>query len=104
MSTSAVEVSIQATSPLLGVGAGLASSFFASGAAAAGLSGAAAGFSCANVTPAKASDKASAKNAQSFLITFSSERSRIGFAGAHADDRLKIEREDPAVAGLAGLP
>ena len=34
---------------MLGVGAGFASSFFASGAAAAGLSGAAAGFSCAKV-------------------------------------------------------
>src|SRR5437016_435691 len=96
MSTSAVEVSIQATSPLLGVGAGLASSFFASGAAAAG-------FSCAKVTPAKASDKTSAKNAQSFFITFSSERSRIGFAGADADNLLKIEHEDLAVADLAGV-
>src|SRR5207244_1589548 len=103
MSTSAVEVSIQATSPLLGVGAGLASSFFASGAAAVGLSGTAAGFSCAKVTPAKASDKTSAKNAQSFFITFSSERSRIGFAGADADNLLKIEHEDLAVADLAGV-
>src|SRR5437762_2494690 len=103
MSTSAVEVSIQATSPLLGVGAGFASSFFASGAAAAGLSGAAAGLSCAKVTPAKASDKTSAKNAQSFFITFSSERSRIGFAGADADNLLKIEHEDLAVADLAGV-
>src|SRR5438552_5531979 len=103
MGTSAVEVSIQATSPLLGVGAGLASSFFASGAAAAGLSGTAAGLSCASVTPAKASDRTSAKNAQSFFITFSSERGRIGLAGADADYLLKIKHEDLAVADLAGV-
>src|SRR5690348_13251633 len=114
MRTSAVEVSIHATSPLFGVGAGAAvagfvSSFFASGAgaalasAAAGLSGAAAGLSCASVTPAKASDRTKARNAQSLFIVFSLERGRIGLAGADANDLLKIEHEDLAVADLAGV-
>src|SRR3954463_282439 len=107
ISTSSVEVSIHATSPLFGVGAGFASSFLASGvaalASAAGLSGVAAGLSCANVRPAKASDRNTARNAQIFFIVFSSERSRIGLAGADANDLLKIEHEDLAVADLAGV-
>src|SRR5687768_8628905 len=101
MMTSAVHTSIQAVSPLLGVGAGLASSFFTS--AAAGLSGAAAGLSCARVAPAKASDNATARNAQSLFIAFSLERRRIGLAGADADDLLEIEDENLAVADLAGV-
>src|SRR5688500_13823511 len=103
MMTSAVATSIQVTSPLFGVGgAGFASSFFTS--AAAGLSDAAAGLSCASVTPAKASDSTRARNAQNFFITVSpSERRRIGFAGADADDFFQIEHEDLAVADLAGI-
>src|SRR6185503_3902445 len=105
ISTSNVEVSIQAMSPLFGSGF-FASSFFASafGASAAGLSALAAGLSCANPTPANASDRITARNAQSFFIAFlPSERRRIGFAGADADDLLKIEHEDLAVADLAGV-
>src|SRR5436853_3419645 len=95
-------------SPLFGVGAGFASSFFASGpaaafASAAGFSGLAPGLSCASVMPAKAIDSTSARNAQSFFTTFSLERRRIGFPGADANDFLKIEHEDLAVADLAGV-
>src|SRR5690349_19868996 len=98
MMTSAVDISIQVTSPLFGVGgAGLASSFFTS-AAAAGLSGVPAGLSCASVAPANTSDSHSAKNAQTFFITFSSERRRIGLAGADANDFFQVEDEDLAVA------
>src|SRR5258708_4064082 len=108
ISTSAVEVSIHATSPLFGVGAGFASSFFASGAAAglasaAAFSGVAAGLSCASVTPAKASDSTTAKNAQSVFSSCTSARGRIGLAGADADYLLKVEHEDLAVADLAGV-
>jgi hypothetical protein len=53
----------------VGAGAGFASSFFTS--AAAGLSGAAAGLSCASVAPAKTSDSTRARNAQIFFIGFS---------------------------------
>src|SRR5688572_22937226 len=102
MMTSAVAISIQVTSPLFGVGAaGLASSFFTS--AAAGLSGVAAGLSCASVAPAKASDSTRARNAQNFFISFSSECRRIGLAGADANDFFQIEHEDLAVADLAGV-
>src|SRR5687768_6767771 len=102
MMTSAVDISIQLTSPLFGVGAaGFASSFFTS--AAAGLSGAAAGLSCASVAPAKASDSTRARNAQNFFIAFSSERRRIGLAGADADHFFQIEHENLAVADLAGI-
>src|SRR3954467_5126422 len=111
MRTRSVEVSIHATSPLFGVGAGLASSFFASaaGAFASSFFASAEGFasgaalSCANVRPAKASASMTARNAQSFFITFSLERRRIGLAGADANDFLKIEHEDLAVADLAGV-
>src|SRR5687767_13528995 len=103
MMTSAVDISIHVTSPLFGVGgAGFASSFFTS--AAAGLSGVAAGLSCARAAPAKTSESTKARNAQNFFITFSpSKRRRIGLAGADADDFLKIEHEDLAVADLAGV-
>src|SRR5687768_15009420 len=103
MMTSAVDMSIQLTSPLFGVGAGaaFASSFFTS--AAAGLSGVAAGLSCASVMPAKASDSTRARDAQSFFISFSSECRRIGLAGADANDFFQIEHEDLAVADLAGV-
>jgi hypothetical protein len=71
MITSAVDISIHVTSPLFGVGgAGLASSFFTS-AAAAGLSGVAAGLSCASVALANTSESMSARNAQIFFITSS---------------------------------
>src|SRR5918999_988057 len=102
MMTSAVATSIHVTSPLFGVGAGaaLASSFTS---AAAGLSGVAAGLSCASVTPAKASDSHRARNAQNFFISLSSECRRIGLAGADADDFFQIEHEDLAVADLAGV-
>src|ERR687895_504715 len=84
MMTSAVDISIQVTSPLFGVGG--------------------AGLSCARVAPAKASESTRARNAQNFFITFSpSKRRRIGLAGADADDFLKIEHEDLAVADLAGV-
>src|SRR5687768_10387379 len=103
MMTSAVDMSIQLTSPLFGVGAGaaFASSFFTS--AAAGLSGVAAGLSCASATPATASDSTRARNAQNFFIGFSSECRRIGLAGADANDFFQIEHEDLAVADLAGI-
>src|SRR5919106_861768 len=106
MITSAVDTSIQLTSPLFGVGgAGFASSFFTSAAAglSAILSGLAAGLSCASVAPANASDSTRARNAQNLFIGFSSECRRIGLAGADADDFLQIEHEDLAVADLAGV-
>src|SRR4051812_14959337 len=111
MRTRSVEVSIHATSPLFGVGAGLASSFFASAAGAfassffASAEGLASGaaLSCANVRPAKASASMTARNAQIFVIAFSLERRRIGLAGADANDLRKIEHEDLAVADLAGV-
>src|SRR5207247_8838908 len=106
MSTSAVEVSIHATSPLFGVGvgaaaAGLASSFFRS--AAAGLSGVAAALSCASTAPAKATQTTMATQANNFFIAFSLKRRRIGFAGADADDFFERHDEDLAVADLAGV-
>src|ERR1043165_86399 len=106
ISTSAVEVSIHATSPLFGVGAGaaaaaagFASSFFAS-AAAAGLSAA---LSCASTAPVKATHTAMATHVNSFFIAFSSERRCIGLAGADADDFFERHDEDLAVADLAGI-
>src|SRR5690242_621417 len=102
MSTSAVEVSIQATSPLFGCGAGAAAGA-AAACAAAGLSGVAAGLSCESAAPAKASDPSSVTNAMSFFIAVPLERRRIGLAGADADDFLEIEHEDLAVADLAGI-
>src|SRR6267142_611250 len=111
--TSAVDASIHAVSPELIFAPSMSSGFVgAAGAAAAGA--AAAGFassffasvaalSCASVAPAKASDSTSARNAHSLFIVFSSERSRIGLAGADADYLLKIEHEDLAVADLAGV-
>src|SRR5687767_7384953 len=106
MMTSAVDISIQVTSPLFGVGAGFASSFFTSAVAAglsASLSDAAAGLSWAKVAPANTSDSHRARNAQIFFISFSSERRRIGLAGADANDFFQIEHEDLAVADLAGV-
>src|SRR3954469_24111055 len=104
MITSAVLTSIQATSPLLGVGAGaaaagLASSFLAS-TLAAGLSAA---LSCASTAPVKATHTAMATHANSFFIGVSSERRRIGLAGADADDFFERHDEDLAVADLAGI-
>src|SRR4051812_7429468 len=112
MSTRAVEVSIHATSPLFGTGAGVAgfaSSFagsaaFASlAASAAGLSAFAAGLSCAMVAPAKATHTITASQVNSRFIAFSLERRRIGLAGADADYLLELEHENLAVADLAGV-
>src|SRR3954451_20764167 len=110
MRTSAVEVSIHATSPLFGTGAGVAgftSSFAGSAAAfaasAAGLSAFAAGLSCAMVAPAKATHTITASQVNSRFIAFSLERRRIGLAGADADYLLELEHENLAVADLAGV-
>src|SRR5262252_5998481 len=101
MSTSAVEVSIQATSPLLGVGAGAAAAAgAAAGAAAAGAAGAA-GLSCANVGTARPATPSRARMARSFFIVISSECLRTGLAGADSNDLLEIEDEDLPVADLA---
>src|SRR5688500_11301398 len=106
MMTSAVHTSIQATSPLLGVGAGaaagFASSFFAS-AAAAGFSAGAPALSCASTAPVKATHTTNASHANKLLIAFSLKRRRIGFTGADADDLLKRHDENLAVADLAGV-
>src|SRR5687767_7567967 len=103
MMTSAVQTSIQATSPLFGVGvAGLTSSFFAS-IVAAGLSGAAAGLSCASTAPAKATQTTMASHANKLFIACSLRRGRIGLAGADADDFLQRHDEDLAGADLAGV-
>src|SRR3970282_1335613 len=107
MMTSAVDTSIQATSPLFGVGAGAAAAGFASSAlacaAAAGLSGAGAGFFCARTAPPKARQTVTATHANSLFIASSLERGRIGLAGADADDFFEVEDEDLAVADLAGV-
>src|SRR5262249_16792140 len=120
-STSAVDVSIHATSPLFGVGAGagagLASSFFSSlaGAAsffssalAAGAGGSAAGLSWADRGPAfqprmRNSASAAARFLKNSLLSISLKRLGAGFAGANADDLLQLEDEDLAVADLAGV-
>src|SRR5688572_558520 len=105
MMTSAVHISIQVTSPLLGGGAGVAAVGPAGagpGAVAAGLSGAARGFACASAAAANANEVTSATNANSFFVCISLERLRIGLAGADADDFLELEHEDLAVADLAG--
>src|SRR5690349_14929713 len=102
MSTSAVDVSIHATSPLFGVGAGAA---VAAGAAAAAAAGAApaAGLSCANVGAQRPATLSRARMAKSFFIVFSSESLRAGLAGADSDDLFEIEDEDLSVPDLAGV-
>src|SRR5580765_7509273 len=109
MSTSAVEVSIHATSPLLGVGAGLASSFFSSALAGSALASAAAfsgalSLSWAPAPPAAANKASMERIAISFFIFYVSlDRRGVCFAGAYAYDLLKVEHENLAVADLAGV-
>src|SRR5688572_25782908 len=107
MMTSAVHISIQLTSPLLGVGAGAAAAGLASGAgfaaSTAGLSGAAAGLSCASVTPANARHSVIASQVVNRFMQFSLQRRRIGLAGADANDFFQVEDEDLSVADLAGI-
>src|SRR3972149_4392672 len=101
MISSAVLTSIHDTSPLLGVGAGLASSFFSS---AAGFAAAGAGgLSCASAAPPKASAVVSAMKDSSFFMSISLKRVGVGLAGADADDFFQIEDEDLAVADLSGI-
>src|SRR5512135_2756486 len=120
MSTSAVEVSIQETSPLFGVGAGAAaaagagaaSAFFSSAlasafagsalASAAAFSGALS-LSCAPAPPAIANSPSMDRTAMSFFIVFPLESSGVCFAGADAHNLLELEHEDLAVADLAGV-
>src|SRR5258706_9339491 len=112
MSTRAVEVSIHATSPLLGVGAGLASSFFSSAfasalgasfASAAAVFSGALSLSWAPAPPATVSSASIESTAISFLIFFSLDRSGVCFAGAYAHDLFQVEHENLAIANLAGI-
>src|SRR5512146_3053866 len=129
ISTSAVEVSIHALSPLLilsaptstgAVGAAGAAGAADAGAAAGavGAAGAAAGagageeapgassafLSCANAALANASAAPSAIIVnRRFIGSFLSEGFGAGLAGADADDLLEVEDEDLPVADLAGL-
>src|SRR3970040_433059 len=100
--TSAVETIIHAVSPLSTFGFGASAPGFP-GSGAAGLSGIAAGLSCARTAPVNARHTTMASHAISFFIAFSLERGHIGFAGADADDFLEIEDEDLAVADLSGI-
>src|SRR3972149_5414409 len=96
-------------SPLLGVGAGLASSFLASALAGSALAASAAGFSGAlslswAPAPLAAANSASMeKRAISFFIVFSLDCSGVGFAGAYAHDLFQVENENLAIADLAGI-
>src|SRR5689334_2260073 len=124
MSTSAVEVSIHALSPLLILSAptrtGAVGAAGAAGAsAAAGAAGAAAGeaagaadaagapgassafLSCANAADAKASAAPSATMvSRRFIGSLLSEGFGAGLAGADADDLIEVEDEDLPVADL----
>src|ERR1700739_2204888 len=117
-STSAVEVSIQATSPLFGVGAGAAAAA-ASGALAASAAGAPSFFcsaaagacACASETPgasalrASAAADAAANKIHFFILSVllvGLERVFAGFAGADANDLLEVVHEDLPVADLSG--
>src|SRR5512134_695351 len=129
MMTSAVQTSIQATSPLLGVGAGAAAAFFSSTftvsvtvpalastlivsvtvvvVVAAGLFGVDVSTpACASAVPAAPNVTAprNAASAISFFIGCAPlERFRAGLAGADAHDLFELEHEDLAVADLAGV-
>src|SRR5262249_18448424 len=121
----AVEVSIHAMSPLLGVGGGAAAGAAAAaaagaaagaagawapaaaGAEAAGAAGAASGFlSCASAIPVKARAAVSAIEVKRRFIVVSPlflECVGAGLAGADADDLLEVEDEDLSVADLSGV-
>src|SRR5690348_3078744 len=110
-STSAVDVSIHATSPLFGVGAGAAAAAeaAAAGAASAGLAasaGAASFFcsaagACASVTVGATALKANATTDAAttihffiaFPLLFGLERFFAGFAGPDAHDLLQVVNE-----------
>src|SRR6266853_2661658 len=115
--TKAVEVNIQATSPLFGVGAGAAAADAVSGALAASADGAAAvsffcsaAGACARDTVGATAPRANAATDASamihfFIVFFSSpglERFFAGLAGADAHDLLEVVDEYLAVADLAG--
>src|SRR5213078_2423372 len=122
MSTSAVDVSIHATSPLFGVGAGAAVAEGAAAAgAAAGAAGAAAGagvgagagvaagagaalsLSCPTTGAANASAPNIAIIAKTFFIDIPLECVRAGLAGTNAHDLQQVEDKDLAVADLARI-
>src|SRR5262245_8689420 len=117
--TSAVEVSIHATSPLFGCGAGaaVASAFFSSAltdsvtvaafasafVASVAVVGGAAGLSCATVGAISPRTLTSPSNAKTLFMASPLQRLRADFAGADADDLLEVEYEDLPVADLAGV-
>src|SRR5262245_52212192 len=117
--TSAVEVSIHATSPLLGCGAGaaVASAFFSSAltdsvtvaafasafVVSVAVVGGAGGLSCATVGAISPRALTSASNAKTLFMASPLQRLRADFAGADADDLLEVEHEDLPVADLAGV-
>src|SRR5215510_12431450 len=120
--TSAVEVSIHATSPLFGCGAGaaVASAFFSStlivsvtvpafvsalivSVTVVEVVGGAAGLTCATVGAISPRALTSASNAKTLFMASPLQRLRADFAGADADDLLEVEYEDLPVADLAGV-
>src|SRR6185312_2003026 len=128
--TSAVDVSIQAVSPLLilstptscgevGAGgaaaaAGAPASAFAGSALLSAAAGAAAGavaaggvvaalLSCANTAPPAQSAPMTASNANDRFMMSPLERTGTGLAGPDAHDLFELENEDLAVADLAGV-
>src|SRR5689334_14116094 len=130
--TSAVDVSIQAVSPLLilstptscgdvGAGGAAAGAAAAAGApasafagsallsAAAGAGAVAAGgvvaalLSCANTAPPAQSAPTTASNANDCFMMFPLERIGTGLAGPDAHDLFELENEDLPVADLAGV-
>src|SRR5687768_1646035 len=106
MMTSTVAISIHATSPLFGVGAGVAAG---AGAAAAGTAtgAVAAGFSALSAAYAGMPTAANANNNASMEISFLMgpllKRFGAGLAGAYAYDLFELEHENLAVADLAGI-
>src|SRR5688500_4766347 len=121
MMTSIVAVSIHATSPLFGVGAGAAvaaagaavavaavGAGAAAGAGAACVAAGAAALSCASAEPARLAPSASTAHididiSNRFIMMLPSKRFRADFAGADANDLQQVEDEDLAVADLAGV-
>src|SRR5258706_3415622 len=114
-STKAVEVNIQATSPLFGVGAGAAaaSGAFAASAAGAGAAsffcsaaGACARDSVGATTAPRANAATDASTTIHFFILFPLlirlERFFAGLAGADAHDLFEVVDEYLSVADLAG--
>src|SRR5690242_18463279 len=124
MMTSAVETSIQATSPLLGTGVEAAAAAGAAADAPAEAAAAAAGAAVAAALAAAAPEAAASAAAgwadavpptnssrprrkarrSLFMVLFSraSERVLAGLAGADANDLLEGRDEDLPVADLAG--